>query len=92
MKIYLAGKITDNSNYKQQFNEAAQALQKDGHIVLNPAILPLGFAHNEYLHICYAMIDVCDAVFFLSNWKQSTGAKIEHSYAENINKPIYYIK
>jgi hypothetical protein len=92
MKIYLAGKITDNNNYKQEFNSAAKELEKEGHIVLNPSLLPFGFAHKEYLHICFAMIDVCDAIFFLPNWKKSIGAKMERDYAIQNNIDIYYVK
>jgi hypothetical protein len=28
------------------------------------------------------MIDVCDAVYFLKDWRESEGAKTEYRYAE----------
>jgi hypothetical protein len=28
------------------------------------------------------MIDVCDAVYFLKDWRESEGAKVECKYAE----------
>lgn len=85
MKFYIAGKITDNQNYKQQFEAAQSFLERAGHIVMNPAILPPGFEHHEYMKICYAMIDVCDAVYFLENWQDSKGAKLEMDYLIRIN-------
>jgi hypothetical protein len=53
MKIYIAGKITDNSNFKEEFAKAESTLKSEGHTVMNPAILPAGF---EHMNICkYAM-------------------------------------
>lgn len=90
MKIYIAGKITGVKNYKATFNIIEEKLIKKGHTVINPSILPAGFEHHEYLHINHAMIDVCEAVYFLKCWKNSKGALIEHEYAEKIGKKIYY--
>ena len=42
MKIYIAGKITGDREYREKFREAAKALERLGHVVLNPAILPDG--------------------------------------------------
>lgn len=90
MKIYIAGKITGYPEYKEKFLAAQQEFEKEGHAVLNPAILPGGFEQDEYMNICYAMIDVCDAVFFLDNWRDSKGANLEHVYAFDNNKWIKY--
>jgi hypothetical protein len=59
---------------------------------MRPTCLPLGFSHKDYMHICYAMIDVCDAVYFLNDWKMSKGARMEHQYAKKTHKVIYYQK
>lgn len=90
MKIYIAGKITGNPDYKKQFDEAEKALREEGHIVMNPAILPLGFEHHEYMQICYSMIAVCEAVVFLHNWSDSVGANMEQDYATRNKKEIFY--
>lgn len=95
MKIYLAGKITGNPNFKDDFKKAELELRLKGHKVLNPAdtIARIdGLKHEEYLHICLAMIDVADAVAFLPNWKDSKGAKIEMEYAKKANKKIMYLE
>ena len=42
MKVYISGKITGNENYREEFAKAQAELEKDGHIVLNPAVLPVG--------------------------------------------------
>ncbi len=90
MKVYIAGKITGNPDYKQQFAEAERELKAQGYTTMNPAVLPDGFEHHEYMKICFSMIDVCDAVYFLSNWKESKGACMEYDYAFEQNKGIMF--
>jgi hypothetical protein len=36
------------------------------------------------------MIDVCDAVYFQNNWKDSKGANMEYNYAFEQNKGIMF--
>ena len=88
MKVYIAGKITGHDDYKKAFYDAETLLKKAGHIPLNPARLNEGFEHDEYMKICYAMITVCDAVFFLDNWTESKGARLERCYAETLGKVL----
>lgn len=88
MKIYIAGKITGRENYKKDFKKAEDLLISQGYAVLNPSVLPEGFEHSEYLHICKAMIDVCDAVYFLPTWSDSKGAYFEMGYAFGKGKKI----
>lgn len=90
LKIYIAGKITGNPDYKKQFAKAEKHLQEKGHLVLNPAVFPKGFTPEEYMKICYSMIDVCEGVFFLDNWPNSRGARMEHAYARQRNKKIIF--
>ena len=64
MKIYIAGKISGYANAKKEFQEVEDNLNKSGHTALNPSVLPEGFEQEDYHHICRAMIDICDAVYF----------------------------
>ncbi len=89
MKIYISGKITGNPDFKEQFAAAEEQLREDGHAVLNPAALGQGgFKHEEYLHIGFAMIDVCNAIYMLDTWKDSPGAKAELAYAFTLKKKV----
>ena len=90
IKVYIAGKITGKENYKEDFIKAEAYLVSKGiNIIMNPICLPpFGFEHHEYMHVCKAMIDVCDAVFFLKDWEKSQGAEQEYLYALEKDKMI----
>ena len=70
MKIYIAGKITGDPGYRDKFAAAEIQLGWQGHTVLNPAELPSGMSREDYMRICFAMIDVADAVVFLPDWRR----------------------
>ncbi|MCM1321642.1 MAG: DUF4406 domain-containing protein [Bacteroides sp.] len=94
MKIYIAGKVTGLPKDKifKKFCASAKMLKETGHITMSPAVLLLneGFEHGEYMHICYAMIDVCDAVYMQKDWQHSKGAQMELYYAKDTKKQIIY--
>lgn len=89
MKVYIAGPITGNKQYREQFEAIAFALESAGHIAMNPAILPEGFEHHEYMNICREMVKCCEAVVVLEGWTKSTGALMEINWAIEQRKPIY---
>lgn len=83
-KVFISGKISGDPLYKSKFNYVANQLSSYyGCKVINPAILPLGFEHKEYMRICKAMIDCCDTVFVLFDYEDSEGAMEEVKYASN---------
>ena len=86
MKVYIAGKITGNESYREEFAKAQAELEKDGHIVLNPAVMPEGLTKGEYMRICFAMIDIADEVRFLPGWQDSEGANLENLYCRYVGK------
>lgn len=88
MKIYIAGKITGDPGYREKFRKAAEELAKWGDTPLNPADLPEGMNPEDYMRICFAMIDSADAVIFLPDAKDSAGARLERAYCEYIGKEM----
>ena len=81
MIVYIAGPITGNENYFAEFGAAAAELTGKGNIVFNPASLPAGLPWETYMPVCFAMMDACDAVYFLKRWERSKGARIEFDRA-----------
>ena len=91
-KVYIAGKITGLKDYQNKFWVAKMILERQGHLVMNPAVLHAGFDYEDYMRICFAMIEACDAVYMLDNWQDSPGAMREHAYAGATGKGIIYAK
>ena len=91
MKVYIAGKITGDPNYKAKFGRAKSELEKQGNIVLDPAILPEGMTPADYMRICFAMIDCADVVAFLPDYKESRGAWVEDMYCQYVSKAVTFL-
>lgn len=87
-KVYIAGKITGDPEYREKFKYAEAKLQADGCIVLNPAVLPDGMEPKDYMRICFAMMEVADEVYFLPDWKDSAGAKLEWEWCSYVHKLV----
>lgn len=90
--IYIAGKITGLNDYKKKFEIAERDLIDRGFKPMTSVRLNEGFEHEEYMHICYSMMDVCESIYMLIGWEDSKGAVMEHKYAIKHHKNIIYEK
>lgn len=99
--IYISGPITNDPDYMNHFIKAETDIYLEvakGNMeftsVINPAKvnanLPLDFSHMDYMHICFAMLDKCQAIYMLKGWENSKGAQQEYIYAKNLGLEIYY--
>ena len=88
MKAYISGKITGDPNYREKFQAMKESMEREGHIVLNPAQLPEGMTAADYMRVNFAMIDVADVVLLLPDWSNSKGAQLEKAYCEYIGKKV----
>ncbi len=86
-KIYIAGKITGDPDYKKKFAAAQREREEQGFIVLNPAWTPQGLTSADYMRMCFAMIDTADTVVFLPGYETSAGAMLELKYCDYTEKP-----
>lgn len=89
MKIYIAGKISGNETYREEFKRVEDMFK--GNVVLNPSVLPKGLTKEEYAKIDFAMINSSDMVCFLPNFRESEGAMLEYRYCKYIGKKMMEI-
>lgn len=92
MKIYIAGKITNDGNYKEKFARAEKTIKErvPDVSVLNPAALPERMTRADYMRICFAMIESCDNVFYLPDSEKAT-ARNSNLHIANISaSPHFY--
>ena len=81
-KVFISGPMTGIEDWNRPaFMEAEYLLRMEGHIVMNPAVLPLGFTWKDYMEISLQMLSACDAVYMLEGWEDSAGARLERRYA-----------
>lgn len=87
MKVYLAGKITGDQNYREKFAAAAKKLEeRAGVTVISPAVTPEGLKKADYMRICFAMLESADTAVFLPDWEDSPGAQLEKHWCEYVGK------
>lgn len=85
--IYLAGKISEDPNYKIKFLEKENVLVALGYQqVYNPARIEeraeLGW--SDYMKIGIENLMKCDEVAFLEDWRESRGAIMEYDIAKRL--------
>lgn len=90
-KVFISGKIAGDPNYKEKFADVQKYLEAEGYIVLNPSMLPQGLTNEEYMRICFAMIDTADAVAFIEGYDDSPGSMLELEYCKYTRKIAFEV-
>ena len=90
--VYLSGGITGVPDYKNRFDNAEIALKAMGYEkIINPAHLDKvmeSFSYEEYMSVCFGLIDIADVVVMLPESEKSAGATREEMYAAAKHKLI----
>ena len=100
-KIYLSGPMTGIKDLNRPlFNREAAKLRRAGYVVINPPELD-DFEPEPTWETCLRrdlriLVDQCDRVATLPNWKKSRGANLEIHVARALSMPVhsvrYYLK
>lgn len=83
--IYISGAITGTTDYMKRFNNAENDLIFLGYDVVNPAKinanLPVICTHEDYMRVSIAELSICDTIYLLKGWMDSSGSREELHYA-----------
>ena len=95
MKIYISGPMSGiQDDNKEAFYRMANLLQSKGHEPVNPHDISKEVnsriskpSYNDYLKADLSVLMTCDAYVLLDGWRDSRGARIEKSHADDVMIP-----
>lgn len=91
--IYIAGKITGLPpiEYLAKFKKAQTLLEANGWKVLNPCeFIEPDENWNVAMQKAITLLNMSDAVYFLPDWEDSKGAKLEFMLAQTLGLSIVF--
>lgn len=93
MKLYVAGRIADELDYRVKFARACTEVLLLDHTPVSPCEIHTSCTHEQWSEwmVCdlHTMLD-CDGVYALRDWQSSKGATIEVQLAMRLGKQIVY--
>lgn len=88
--VYLSGPITNDPNYFEKFREAEEDFLNKGFDVFNPTNIPKSLDYEDQMDICLKVLEKCDAVFMMAEWRESNGARREYQLAKELGKMVFF--
>ena len=90
-KVYISGQITglEKETYTALFSYAEKKIESAGYTAINPARLddcenPEKMEWSDFLRRDIKLLCGCDYICLLPNWKESRGARLEATIAEQL--------
>ena len=93
MRIYISGKITGTTDYKEKFEKAAEQIAAKGHEPINPVDVDKivkNATWDEYMQIDLPLLRISHGILMLPDWRDSNGARLEHREAVRMQKRMFY--
>lgn len=91
MRIYISGPITNNPDFKKDFEEAERRLKEKGFEPVNPAKTEIeDGTWKDYMKADIKQLVDCDGIYMLSGWSKSRGARLERSIAIELDMQVTY--
>lgn len=88
--VFISGPMTGIEDFNRpKFNRVAAELASAVAIVLNPAVLPDGLNHEQYLALSLQMLKSADVIYQLEGWSGSEGAMMEAVEARLLGLPFF---
>lgn len=90
--IYISGGISGR-NFAEadlHFSDAAVLLESLGKRVKNPMNNPVRGSWEGYMKDAIPQLCSCDAIYLLTGWTESRGAREEFYIAELLKMPVFY--
>lgn len=90
---YLAHSLTSHGTMKENYEDeeiCANALIDEGYSLIRPLkIIPEYFSAQEAFPICLGLLQSCDGIILVGNWRLSEGCRLEYNIAKYLGMEIY---
>ncbi len=91
-KVYIAGKITGDPNYRAKFEHAQYIIEWLGYRVFNPTSIKIeNGSWEDYMRVAIGELLKCDCIQLLPDWQDSKGARIENTIASIVGIRRLYV-
>ena len=90
IKCYIAGKISGNHFFKEEFQIVEDWLREHGFEPVNPA-KNTGDGYKDYIDQGLKQLMECDAICLIEGWVTSVGATLERDYADTVGLPRIFM-
>jgi len=87
-KVYIAGPITKDPDYKSKFTAVGAKLALLGLDPVDPTEAPEELTYKEYIDKGLAKLMNCDMICMLPESRGSKGAVVEFYYARAVGMPV----
>lgn len=92
-RVFISGRVSGlrEDTVRKNFSKAEKSWKNLGYDVVNPTkMCKKEWSWLRCMAVCLWNLAKCDAVYFMSNYKNSKGAQIELKVAKMLRKKLYF--